>query len=126
MGFFGFSSNYKNIVITELIVSVCVGLWSLLLIVPGVIKSIAWSQVPYLLSENPEMSYREAMRISDRMMDGHKMEYFVMTLSFIGWILVGIATFGILLVAWTAPYMRATYAEWYVALCNQNTATEEI
>lgn len=87
-------------------------LWSLLLIVPGIIKSYAYSQAMYILAENPGMGAREALKRSEEMMNGHKMELFVLGLSFIGWILLTCITFGIAGI-WVIPYMSATCANFY-------------
>ncbi len=90
-------------------------LWSLLLVIPGIIKSIAYSQSMYILAEEPTMGAREALKKSQEMMKGHKMEYFVLGLSFLGWEILGIFTFGLLYI-WLLPYMGATYANFYNTL----------
>lgn len=90
-------------------------LWSLLLIVPGLIKAVAYSQTMYLVAENPEMSVREAMRRSSEMMEGHKMDYVMLQLSFLGWILLSVLTLGILMI-WVIPYMNATNTNFYLSL----------
>lgn len=87
-------------------------LWSLLLIVPGIIKGYAYSQCMYILAENPNIGAREALKKSEQMMNGHKMEYFVLCLSFMGWLILGAFTFGILYV-WVLPYMQATMTNFY-------------
>lgn len=85
-------------------------LWTLALIVPGIIKAYAYSLVPYILNDNPEMDSKEALELSERMMDGHKGELFVLQLSFIGWELLGILTFGILYL-WIIPYAQTSQAK---------------
>ena len=90
-------------------------LWMLLLIIPGYIKGIAYSQAMYVLAENPEISGTEAIGKSQDMMRGHKMEYFVLQLSFIGWHLLAILTFGLLYI-WLIPYMSATNANFYQSI----------
>ena len=92
-----------------------VSLWSLLLIVPGIIKGLAWSQVPYILAENPNLSGARARAISAQMRDGQKWELFVLQLSFLGWILLGSLLCGIGLF-FVEPYVQATYAELYAKL----------
>ncbi|MFR5556791.1 MAG: DUF975 family protein [Coprococcus sp.] len=67
-------------------------LWTLLLIVPGIIKSYSYRLVPYILSENPHMDRKRALELSQQMMDGHKMEAFVLELSFFGWFLLSALT----------------------------------
>lgn len=91
-------------------------LWSLLLIVPGIIKAIEYRLVPYILAENPEMTGKEAMERSKQLMTGHKWESFVMDLSFIGWIIVGILSLGIALIFYVEPYMECSYVEMYKGL----------
>lgn len=87
-------------------------LWSLLLYIPGIIKALSYSMAMYILAENPDMPALEAIDKSKKMMDGHKMELFVLSLSFIGWgLLVGI-TCGIAAI-WVIPYMNATMANFY-------------
>jgi uncharacterized membrane protein len=87
-------------------------LWSLLLVIPGIVKSYSYAMSLYILAENPELSAREAIDRSKAMMDGHKMELFVLTLSFIGWALLGTLTMGILYI-WLIPYFSATMANFY-------------
>lgn len=90
-------------------------LWSLLLYVPGIIKACSYSQAMYILAEDPTMGARDAINKSKEMMEGHKMEYFVLGLSFIGWAILGAFTFGILYI-WLIPYMQTTYANFYKSL----------
>ena len=87
-------------------------LWTLLLIVPGVIKSISYSQTYYVLKDNPELRLNAAIECSMAMMEGHKMQYFLLMLSFIGWLLLVIFTLGIAAL-WVSPYMNATFAHYY-------------
>lgn len=87
-------------------------LWSLLLIIPGIIKGYSYSMAYYVLADNPEMTAREALKESMRIMDGHKMELFVLHLSFLGWILLSYVTFGLSLF-YVIPYMSATVANFY-------------
>ena len=69
----------------------------------------------YILNDHPEMSATEAITESRKMMNGHKMEYFILQLSFIGWILLSVLTFGLLLF-YVLPYMQATNAAFYEKL----------
>lgn len=108
-----------------LLTSIYTFLWSLLLIVPGIIKAISYSQAMYILAENPGIGAREALMKSKEMMEGHKMEYFLLELSFIGWIILGAFTCGILYL-WLIPYMSATMANFYnyVKPAGHNPAVE--
>lgn len=87
-------------------------LWTMLLVVPGVIKGVSYSQTYFVLKDNPELEFNAAIERSMEMMEGHKMEYFVLGLTFIGWILLSLFTCGILFL-WVLPYMNATFAHYY-------------
>lgn len=87
-------------------------LWSLLLVIPGIIASYRYILTPYILAENHELSVMEAITESKLLMKGHKWEMFCMELSFIGWQLLGILTFGIGLL-WVNPYIEASRAAFY-------------
>ena len=104
--------DFLRIVGTGLLISVYVFLWSLLLYIPGIIKSISYSQTFYILKDNPDLSFDAAIERSIAMMKGHKWEYFCLTLTFIGWVLLVIITFGIA-GFWVTPYMSATFADYY-------------
>ena len=90
-------------------------LWGLL-IVPGVIKSYAYSMVPYLIGEYPELTPKEALRISNTLTQGHKMDLFLLDLSFFGWLLLSAMTGGIVGVLYVYPYMGVTHAGVYQQL----------
>ncbi len=126
-----FDSNYMNLVTVELLKNLFIILWSLLFIIPGIIKSYEYRMVDYLLAENPEMDYREALDRSRQMMDGEKWNAFVLDLSFLGWNILSAFTFGLLALFFVTPYMGQTNAELYVTLSNNNptvvysNATEE-
>lgn len=115
MGFAFSSGHYWNIVLTLFLKNLFIFLWSLLLLIPGVIKTYAYAMVPYLLAENPEMEYKEALETSDDMTRGHKWEMFVLDLSFLGWYILGSLLFG-LGFYFVHPYYNATHAELYLAL----------
>lgn len=87
-------------------------LWSLLLVIPGIVKAFGYSQAMYILAENPGIGAREALKKSEEMMNGHKMELFVLGLSFIGWGLLVAITCGIAVI-WVGPYMQATMTNFY-------------
>lgn len=94
------------------LVGLFTALWSLLFYIPGIIKGLSYSQATYILAENPDIGAREAINRSKAMMEGHKMELFVLYLSFIGWYLLCGITFGIAAI-WVIPYMNATCANFY-------------
>ncbi|GHU81675.1 membrane protein [Clostridia bacterium] len=106
---------FSQALILNLLVALFTFLWSLLLFVPGIIKSISYSMSMYILWENPDMKPLDALDESKRMMNDHKMDAFVLGLSFIGWALLGSITFGIAYI-WVMPYMQATYTNFYHSL----------
>lgn len=95
--------------------SVLIILWTLLLIIPGIIKSYAYRMVPYILADNPEISHKRAIEISNAMTYGQKFDIFVLDLSFIGWYILGALALGIG-VLFVNPYVNATEAELYLVL----------
>ncbi len=90
-------------------------LW-MLTVIGGVIKYYSYSQVPYILAENPDLTGREAITLSRRMMRGHKWERFLLDCSFIGWSILGACTFGLSEVFYSLPYQSASFCEYYVRL----------
>ncbi|WP_054742677.1 DUF975 family protein [Cellulosilyticum ruminicola] len=94
---------------------ILVFLWTLLLIIPGIVKGYAYSMVPYILADNPNMDYKRAKELSNQMTMGQKMDMWVLDLSFIGWYLLGAIAFGIGVV-FVNPYCYATKAELYKVL----------
>lgn len=113
---FGFNGqNYMGIVKTMLLTNVFIFLWTLLLIIPGIIKSYAYRMVPYILADNPNIGAQEAIALSNEMTKGHKFDMFVLDLSFIGWYLLGALALGVG-VLFVMPYENATNAELYLVL----------
>lgn len=107
------SGHYVNIVLTMFLRDLFTTLWSLLLVVPGIVKHYEYLMVPYIIAENPAMDYKEAFQISKQMMDGEKMEAFIMDLSFLGWYLLSAVTCGLLTIFYVNPYVQASFAEMY-------------
>ena len=120
----GFSNHYMNFVGAIFATELFTFLWTLLLIVPGIIKQLEWRMVRYILAENPEMSGADARTLSSEMMDGNKWDAFVLDLSFIGWTLLGAITLGIGNIIWTNPYHAATNTELYLALKTSRLKTD--
>lgn len=110
------SGYYGKIVMTLFLRNLYTVLWTLLLIIPGIIKSYEYRMIPYILAENPEISREEAFRLSKEMMAGEKWNAFVLDLSFIGWDFLSGITWGLVGIFWTNPYRYATNAELYLAL----------
>lgn len=90
-------------------------LWSLLLVIPGIVKAYSYMMIPYIVSDCPNIGAKKAMQTSMRMTQGFKGDLFVMQLSFIGWLLLSALTWGILYI-WVGPYILATRAAFYGAL----------
>ena len=107
------SGHYVNIVLTMFLRDLFTALWSLLLVVPGIVKHYEYLMVPYIIAENPAMDYKEAFQISKQMMDGEKMEAFIMDLSFLGWYLLSAVTCGLLAIFYVHQYVQASFAEMY-------------
>lgn len=95
--------DWKNLATVWIHETIMIFLYFLLLIVPGIIKTISYSLVPYILVDDPNMSSGDVLDLSSKMMNGHKMDYFKLELSFIGWHLLAVLTLGILEI-WIAPY----------------------
>lgn len=113
-----------DLAIPYILISLVTGLftllWSLLFIIPGIIAAISYTLVYMIKLDHPEMSTMEVIRKSKEMMNGHKMDYFVLVLSFIGWEILGLFTFGILYL-WLVPYMNVTLANFYNSLKQETT-----
>lgn len=103
---------------TMILTTVYTWLWSLLLIIPGIIKGYSYAMTQYIMEDNPELSNNAAIEESMRMMDGHKWELFCLHLSFIGWALLCILTLGIGML-WLMPFMETAQAAFYEDLKSQ-------
>jgi hypothetical protein len=112
-----FSHGYLNTVKVMFFKSLFTALWSLLLVIPGIVKSYEYRMIPYLLAENPNMDMKEAFERSRNLMNGNKWDAFVLDISFLGWEILASLTLGILNLFYVAPYMEITNAELYVCLC---------
>ena len=115
---------FSRVLTTTLLYYVYVFLWSLLLLIPGCIKSYSYAMTPYILKDNPEMKNNAAIEESMRMMDGHKLELFLLDLSFIGWAILSILTccIGFL---WLVPYMNMARVNFYEDLKKASVEVEE-
>ena len=109
---FKYFSKWKNLLLAYLREFVVVFLWTLLLIVPGIIASYSYAMTGYILAENPDLSPKEAMRKSREIMEGNRWRLFCLQFSFIGWSLLAALTLGIGNL-WLNPYMNASYAAFY-------------
>lgn len=110
-----FQNGYGNIALVMFLRSLFVGLWTLLLVVPGIIKSYEYYMVPYLVAEYPEKDRKEIFALSKQMMTGYKFDTFILELSFIGWFLLGVLACGIGTL-FVMPYYEGTKAQLYLHL----------
>lgn len=107
-GFDRFGKYLSTMIVTNIII----GLWSLLFVIPGVIKGYAYSQVKYILHDNPNLNSQDARRMSDIMTKGYKSDLFVLDLSFFAWYLLVACTAGIAII-YVTPYVETTKAMYY-------------
>lgn len=117
--------DYSRIMGTVVLVFIYTFLWSLLLIIPGIIKHYSYAMTPYILKEEPEMKNNAAIEKSMVMMDGNKMKLFMLDLSFIGWAILCLFTFDIGFF-FLQPYMQASHAAFYEDLKAQQGGNVEV
>lgn len=120
---FAFDHSYKNIIKTMFFKDLYTFLWTLLFIIPGIVKAYEYRMIPYILGENPDMSKEEAFARSKEMMNGQKWNAFVLDLSFIGWNILSVFTFFMLTIFYVAPYKNLTDAELYNTLSGKYSNT---
>jgi uncharacterized membrane protein len=116
--FDGFS-RYGTAVISMILMEIFVMLWSILLIIPGIIAGLRYSMTFFIIYDNPGISAMDALKASKEMMVGYKGKLFLLYLSFIGWVLLCILTLGIGLL-WLAPYTIASFANFYQNIKDAN------
>ena len=109
-------SDYAHVFVTLLLRDVFTVLWICLGIFPGLVKNYSYKMVPYIVKEYPDLSEIEVITLSRRMMDGNKWRTFLLDLSFLGWIVAGFVTFGVVSVLWALPYYENTMAALYIEL----------
>lgn len=120
--FKGFS-RYGFSFVLVLLQGIYILLWSLLFVIPGIIKSCAYSMAHYIALENPELSANECITRSKEMMDGHKWDYFCLRLSYIGWYILSALTLGILSF-WVMPKVETASYLFYKSIKKTNEVTE--
>lgn len=113
---YAFKSNYMNVVGVVFLQDLFIILWSLLLFIPGIVKAYQYRMIPYLLAEDPDLSFSEAKRLSTEMMSGEKWDAFVLDLSFILWEILSAVTFNLVGIFWVKPYYEYTCVELYKVL----------
>ena len=113
--FKGFSEDFSQNLLIGLMTAIFTALWSLLLIVPGIVKAYSYSMVYYIKADHPEYDWRQCIAESQAMMNGHKMDLFILDLSFIGWMIVGSLCLGVGTL-WVSAYMEAARAHFYESI----------
>lgn len=108
--------HYKNVAKTLFLRDLYILLWSLLFLIPGIIKSYEYAMIPYILAERPDLDTEEVFDLSRQMMYGEKFNAFILGLSFIGWLFLSLITFGLAQVFYVGPYIYMTDAELYEVL----------
>lgn len=109
----GFKSSYINIVKTMFARNIRILSWSILFIIPGIVKAYKYRMVPYILAENPDIDTHAALRLSEDMMHGNKEKMFNYDLSFIGWYIGSLVTFGLVGIYYYTPYKLSCDTEVY-------------
>jgi len=118
--------NYGRKLGGILLVFLFTWLWALLLWIPGIIKFLSYSMTVYILAEFPNVTVSDAIKLSMRMTNGYKGKLFVTAFSFIGWLILGSFTFGILTIIFVAPYIYTTFAGFYEELKKKALETDTI
>ena len=113
--FRGFPEDFGGTLLLGLLSSLFTFLWGLLLVVPGIVKAYSYSQAFFVKVDRPEYDWRACMDESIRLMDGHKMDLFILDLSFLGWYIVGALCIGVGTL-WVYPYHMAARTKFYEEL----------
>lgn len=129
--FWTFKEDYGGNVLMMFLISLYTALWSMLFVVPGIVKGYSYSLAMYIKSENPNIPASKAIELSTRMTNGHKMDLFVLDMSFIGWEILSAFTLNILGILYVMPYQYAAKAFAYEeikeeALANQIVSEAEL
>lgn len=108
--FDGFSRKYLDNVLLMFLKTLFAGLWTMLFIIPGVVKTYSYAMAEYIKMENPDIPANRAIELSRSMMNGHKWDLFMLDLSFLGWNILSSFTYGILMILYVGPYYYAARA----------------
>ena len=104
--------RYTRVFCALFLVHLFTFLWTLLLIIPGIMKAFSYALTPYIIMDEPELTARQAITRSCEIMEGRRWKLFCLYLSFIGWGILSLLTFGIGFL-WLVPYMNASIAAFY-------------
>ena len=105
--------TFLHVALVTFLKNLFITLWMFLFIIPGIIKCFEYWAIDYILAVRPDIDRKEAHRLSKILMDGNKIDLFVLSLSFIGWNILSAFTFGLLHIFYVNPYMQATYVEFF-------------
>lgn len=122
--FSGFQKDFAQNFLIMLMSGIFAFLWGLLFVIPGIVKTYAYSMAYYIKVDHPDYDWRQCINESKRITKGHKGELFVLDLSFIGWLIVGALCFGVGLL-WVTPYMNAAKAQFYNELVKKEAPAVE-
>lgn len=117
---YGYKDNIARNVFGLFATDIIIVLWSLLFVIPGIVKAYSYMLVPYILAENSSVTAKEAREMSAELMKGNKWKAFALDCSFIGWCILSVFTFGLLAVFYVTPYTSLTHAELYRELSGKN------
>jgi len=117
-------SNLGKCLLLNLAMWLLIFAWSLLLIIPGIIAAYRYAMAPYIMAQNPDIGVMDAIGQSKELMRGHKGRLFWLSLTFIGWVLLSVLTFGIGFL-WLNPYMEAAQAAFYLERTDQLPSTHK-
>lgn len=113
--FKGFRDDFGGTIILQVLEAIFVFLWSLLFVIPGIVKAYSYSMIFYIKADHPDYDWRQCFAESKHITRGHKWDLFVLDISFIGWMLIGSFCFGIGTL-WVNAYMSAAKAQAYEAI----------
>ena len=119
----GFTDGFWNIFLLGFMSNLFIMLWSMLFVIPGIVKTYSYAMAPYIMQDDPSKSWKECIDESRQMMNGHKAQLFWLDFSFIGWIFLGMLCFGIG-VWFVSPYMNQARANFYLELKAQAEIAE--
>lgn len=115
---FKYYHDFVKIIGVTVLMGLIVMLGYICFIIPGIILTLSYSLVPIILIKKPELGIVETLKYSREKMQGHKLDTFVLGLSFIGWAILGTLTFGILYI-WLYPYMQLTFTKFYLNILGE-------
>lgn len=115
---FKYYHGFVKIIGVTVLMGLIITLGYICFIIPGIILTLSYSLVPIILIKKPELGIVETLKYSREKMQGHKLDAFVLGLSFIGWAILGTLTFGILYI-WLYPYMQLTFTKFYLNILGE-------